>query len=109
MTLRENGWKMLSSVLATVGLIAGGVWAVETRYAKTADFALHLVEHKAETRAITAEVLRNRLDVVAQNLFELERVRQQRPLTPIERQRLDELRLQVETLRERIRVLERAR
>jgi hypothetical protein len=77
-----------------VGMISGGVWAVDVRYAKAADLAAHAEQDRQQARAFNTDILESRRQALRARIFEMEQARKSRPggLSVEEERYLDEQR-----------------
>jgi len=86
----------ITSLLTLVGMIAGGVWAAESRWANAAATKQQIAEVRVEAQQQIAGVkelyLRSEQRSLQAQEFELERAAQRRRLTPLEEKRLKQVR-----------------
>lgn len=73
-----------TALVALLGAIGGGVWAVEGRYATRALVA-------GEVRPLRLQYLELREDTLARRIFELRREQERRRLSDFEQEELDRL------------------
>lgn len=83
--------KQAITVATLIGTVAIGVWAVEERYARAVDVQHQISEIKQ--LYINAE-----LRALKKDRFELESAAQRRPLTDLERRRLQEVIEEIERM-----------
>ena len=89
---RMFDWKKLSAALAVVGAVAAGIWAMDGRYEREAQAQERTVEFRAQIASVKELYIRSEQRALRQQQFDLEREAQRRALTPLERQRLEQLR-----------------
>ncbi len=95
-----------SAVATLIGIVAGGIWAAEVRYAKSAELTQHRTEHQEERRELRRDVLETHRTILEREVYQLQALRRfHGELTPLEQQHLDELQRALEHLNEAIRSL----
>lgn len=92
--------KWASALVALVGILWTASWTFESRYARASDVAQQIAGVK--TLYLQAE----RRDLARQK-FELEVAAERRPLTTLERRRLEEVRDELRRVDEAIKAFER--
>ena len=90
--------KWASALLALVGVIWGGSWTLDERYARAMDVNAQIGDVKvlyleSERRALRREK------------FDLENARERRPLTPLEKARLKDVQDEMKGIEEKVKAL----
>jgi len=97
---RNNMIVKTTALLALFSAAGSGLWAVDGRYAKTSELAQHVQVHSEERRQLRQDVLQTRRALLETQIYDLRITRELRPLIPLERQRLEQLELELEHLNE---------
>ena len=91
--MARNGLiKRLTAILTLLGLVIAAVWALEVRFAKAADLDRHVQAHQAEATEFRLEVLENRRIALRRDIYEIELIAKQHPLTSEQARYLDQIR-----------------
>ena len=88
--------KSMAALVAALGALATGIWSIDGRYAKAEDV-------RQQVLGVKELYLQSERRALQRQKFELDVARQQRPLTPIERQRLMEVDRELEQLEQQLK------
>lgn len=102
---RNNMVTRITAALALVGVLGGGIWAVDGRYAKAGEVQQLRKETKEQITDLKADTLENRRQAIKRTVFDLERLKAQRQLSPEEQQYLQEMKDDVDSLTDQLRAI----
>jgi hypothetical protein len=106
----RNGIVTLAAAgLVLVGMVGGGVWGMEIRYAKSVDLTQHIETNRAALKELSADILESRRQSIRREIFTMEQAEKTRKggLTQEERAFLDELRQRYQEASEKLQRLRR--
>ena len=102
---KNNLVAKITAALAMVGVLGGGIFAMDGRYAKAGEVQQLRKETREQVMDLKADTLENRRQAIKRTVFDLERLKAQRPLSAEEQQYLREMKDDVDSLTEQLRAL----
>lgn len=102
---KNNVVTKITAALTMVGILGAGIWAVDGRYAKAGEVQQLRKETKEQVMDLKADTLENRRQAIKRTVFDLERLKGQRPLSAEEQQYLQEMKDDVDSLTDQLRAL----
>ena len=102
---KNNLATKITAALTMVGLLSAGIWAMDGRYAKAGEMQQLRKETKEQVMDLKADTLENRRQAIKRTVFDLERLKAQRPLSAEEQQYLQEMKDDVDSLTDQLRAI----